>query len=121
MEGTEVNADNIITLQEWIFLIFFIVLVFGVPSLVAWLSYSEKFKRFDLRSLWEHKERKDKLAVILMGTWWLHSCSMVMWTLLRTVTTADWTTYQLWALPIIAKMLNDAWAPKNGNETKTGG
>lgn len=109
------NADGVITLAEALFLFMFVLLVFGVPCLVAWFSYSDKFKRFDLRSLWEHNDRKDKLAVILMGTWWLHSCSMILWTLMRLVTTADWTTYQLWALPIIAKMLNDAWAPKNGS------
>jgi len=108
------NADGVLTASEIIFLGVFMVLVFGVPSLVVWLSYSDRFRQFDLRSLWEHKERKDKLAVILMGTWWLHSCSMILWTLMRTVTTTDWVTYQLWALPIIAKMLNDAWAPKNG-------
>ena len=106
------NTDGILTLWEIIFLIIFVLLVFGVPSGVAWISYSEKFAKFDLRSLWEHQGRKDKLSVILMGTWWLHSCSMILWTLMRAVTTTDWITYQLWALPIVAKILNDAWAPK---------
>ena len=98
------NADDVISLQEIIFLSVFAVLVFGVPALVAWASYNPNM-RLDLTPLWTHQERIDKFAVILIGSWWLHSSSMVMWTLLRTVQTADWTTYQLWALPIIAKML----------------
>ena len=108
------NSDSVITWSEILFMAVFFLLVFGVPAFVAWVSYNDKFEKMDFRSLWEHNERKDKLAVILMGTWWLHSCSMILWTMLRSVTTTDWVTYQLWALPIIAKMLNDAWAPKNG-------
>lgn len=112
------NANNILTLAEWVFLGMFVLLVFGVPVLVMWLSYSDRFKKLDFRSLWIHKDRMDKLAVIIMGSWWLHSCSMILWTLIRVVTTADWVTYQLWAIPIIAKILNDAWAPKNGEPPK---
>lgn len=106
--------DGLISDWEIVFLLVFALMVFVIPSLVAWFSYSERFRKFDLRSLWEHNGRIDKLAVILMGTWWLHSSSMVLWTLMRSVTTADWVTYQLWAIPILAKILNDAWAPKNG-------
>jgi hypothetical protein len=103
------NADNIISSRELIFLGVFAVLVFGVPLFVAWASYSDK-SRIDLRSLWTHQERIDKFAIIIMGTWWVHTCSMILWTLLRTVNTADYATYLGWAIPIIAKM----FAPSSG-------
>ena len=104
------NADAVITWQEIIFLAVFAVLVFGVPALVAWASYNPNM-RLDLTSLWTHQNRIDKFAIILMCSWWLHSSSMVMWTLLRVVSTADWTTYQLWALPIMAKMFAPSGTP----------
>src|SRR6266702_4360613 len=95
--------DGVITMQEIIFLIVFCFLLFVVPIFVTWASYSDR-SRFDLRSLWTHHERIDKFAIIVMGTWWVHTCSMILWTLLRSVTTADYLTYMGWALPIIAKM-----------------
>lgn len=103
--------------MSWIDIIFlsvFISLVFGIPSLVVWASYSKLtfVKEFDLRELWLHQGRIDKLAVILLGSWWAHTSAMILETLLRTTQTQDWTAYQLWAIPIIAKML----APKNGND-----
>lgn len=88
---------------EIAFLVVFALLVFAVPLLVAWATYSDR-SRIDLRSLWTHQERIDKFAVIIMGTWWVHTCSMILWTLLRTVATADYATYMGWAIPIIAKM-----------------
>ena len=97
------DLDNSLTIQELVFLIVFFVLVFIVPAVVAWASYSPTTK-FDLSTLWTHQERVDKFAVIILGTWWVHTSSMVMWTLLRTVSTADYATYMGWALPIIAKM-----------------
>jgi hypothetical protein len=92
------------TYQELGFLVLFAVLEFGVPILVVWASYSERTKSFDVRSLWVHKERIDKLAIIMMLTWWTHTSSIILWTFLRTVTTTDYLTYMGWALPIIAKM-----------------
>ena len=112
------NADSTLTLAECIFLFVFMVLVFGIPSIIAWASYSERMivKQFDLRELWLHQGRVDKFAVIILGTWWIHSCSMILWALLKTVQTQDYVTYMGWAIPIIAKM----WAPKsdsiNGKE-----
>ena len=96
---------------DW-FLFMYIALVFGVPALVVWASYSEIriTKQFDLRELWLHQGRVDKFAVIILGTWWTHTCSLLLWTLLQSVTTADYVTYMGWAIPIMAKM----WAPKNG-------
>jgi len=94
-------------LHEFIFLGVFFALVFVVPIIVIWLSYKPSVD-FDATTLWTHQGRVDKFAVIILGTWWLHSCSIVMWTLLRTIQTQDYLTYQLWAIPIIAKML----APK---------
>jgi hypothetical protein len=102
------NADAIISLREIIFLSVFAVLVFGVPAMVAWASYSDRFK-LDLTTLWTHQGRVDKLAVIIVASWWIHSCAMILETMLRTTQTQDWTTYQLWAVPIIAKMVTQAF------------
>jgi hypothetical protein len=90
-------------LHEFIFLGVFFSLVFVVPIIVIWASYSPVLG-FDVSALWMHQNRLDKFAVIIVGTWWIHSCSMIMWTLLRTVQTADYATYMGWAIPIIAKM-----------------
>lgn len=99
------------TLQEIIFLGVFFALVFVVPAIVVWASYSEHVE-FNVSTLWIHNERVDKFAIIILGTWWIHSSSMILWTLLRSVTTADYATYMAWALPIIAKM----FSPSNGKE-----
>ncbi len=104
------NADDAISVQEIVFLAVFFTLVFVVPALVAWASYNPRLK-FDLADLWTHQERVDKFAVIILGTWWVHTSSMIMWTLLRTVTTADYATYMGWAIPIIAKMFAPAGTP----------
>ena len=91
-------------LHEFIFLGVFFALVFVVPIIVIWASYTEKL-RFDVSQLWTHHGRVDKFAVIILGTWWIHSSSLVMWTLLRTVNTQDYLVYMGWAIPIIARML----------------
>jgi len=101
------KLDGVLELQEAIFLAVFAILVFVVPALVVLASYNPRM-RLDVTTLWTHQERIDKFAVILLGTWWVHSCSMIMWTLLRVVQTQDYVTYMGWALPIMAKM----WAPK---------
>ena len=87
--------------EERLFFGVFFLLYFGVPILVAWLSYCERFK-FDLRDLWTQNNRPDKLAVIILGTWWVHTASIVLWSLSKTVTTQDYAVYMGWALPIIA-------------------
>lgn len=92
--------------QEGVFLGVFFTLVFIVPAIVVWATYC-KWCVLDLSELWTHQHRIDKFAVIILGTWWIHSSSMIMWTLLRTVQTQDYVTYMGWAIPIIAKM----WAP----------
>ena len=108
------NKDNILSLREGIFLGVFAFLLFVVPIFAAWATYSDR-SRIDVRSLWTHHERIDKLGVILMGTWWVHTCSMILWTLMLKVTTTDYLTYMGWAVPIIAKM----FAPSSGPpETK---
>jgi len=89
--------------KELTFLGVFVILTFGVPIFVAWASYSDR-SNIDVRSLWTHNERIDKFAIILMGTWWVHTTSLILWTLMRTVVTADYLSYMGWALPIIAKM-----------------
>ena len=91
------------TYQELGFLILFGLLEFGVPIYVVWATYSSKC-RLDLRTLWTHQERIDKLAIIIMMTWWTHTSSIILWTFLQKVTTTDYLTYMGWALPIIASM-----------------
>src|SRR6266851_7897700 len=81
-------------LHEFIFLGVFFALVFVVPIIVIWLSYKPSVD-FDASTLWTHQGRVDKFAVIILGTWWIHSCSIILWTLLRTVQTTDYLTYQL--------------------------
>jgi len=102
-----VKLDGATTFEEAIFLIVFFALVFFVPAIVVWATYSERggLKNFDLRELWMHQNRIDKFAVIILGTWWIHSSSMIMWTLLRTVLTQDYATYSgIWGAAVIAKI-----------------
>ena len=102
------DTNNILSLGEKLFIGMFMLLYFGVPALVVWASYCEKCV-VDMRDLWTHNNRVDKLAVIILGTWWIHACTMILWTMTKTVTTADFVTFMGWALPIIAKM----FAPKS--------
>ena len=97
-------------LEERLFLIVFFFLYFGVPILLAWISNSE-WTKIDVSDLWTHNGRPDKLAVIILGTWWVHTCSMILWSLTQKVTTADYVTYMGWAIPIIAKMYFGKDAP----------
>ena len=91
------------TSEEWIFLLVFFFTVFVIPAAVVFATYCDKCV-LDVRELWMHQGRLDKFAVIILGTWWIHSSSMILWTLLRTISTADYATYMGWAIPIIAKM-----------------
>lgn len=103
------NVDTV--RDEWIFLVVFCVMVFVIPVLVVWATYCEKC-RLDVRSLWTNSADKlDRFAVILIGTWWVHTCSMVMWTLLLTVQTQDYVTYMGWGIPIVVKMFAPNGAP----------
>ena len=104
--------------EEWIFLFVFFFTVFVIPSAVVWATYCDKCV-LDLRELWMHNARLDKFAVIILGTWWIHSCSMIMWTLMRTVQTADYATYMGWAIPIIAKMFAPTNTPPSGAKGDT--
>lgn len=90
-------------ISDAIFLFVFFVMVFAVPYVVVKATYDEG-SRVDLRELWMHKGRIDKFAVILLGTWWVHTSSMVLWTLVGAVKTQDYVTYMGWAIPIITKM-----------------
>ena len=102
------NGNDVFDWTQKLFLGMFMLLYFGVPGLLVWGSYCEKCK-IDLRALWTHNNRPDKLAVIILGSWWIHSCTIILWTLSKSITTADFVTYMGWALPIIAKM----FAPKS--------
>ena len=94
-------------MSDYIFLGVFFILTFGVPTAV-WITSSNPHVEFDVSTLWTHQGRVDKFAVIILGSWWAHTSAMVLETMLRTVETQDWVTYQLWALPIIAKMFAPA-------------
>lgn len=90
----------------------FAFLLFVVPTFVVWATYQPKeVNRIDLSSLWTHHDRIDKFAIILMGTWWVHTCSMILWTLHGSVVTADYLVYMGWATPIIAKMFAPTTEP----------
>jgi len=101
------NADDVFGWAERLFFGMFVILYFGVPALVVWVSYCERWK-LDLRELWTHNQKADKLAVIILGSWWIHSCSLILWTLSKTINSQDFLIYMGWAVPIIAKM----FAPK---------
>jgi len=107
-----------ILLKDLSFYIMFVVLYFLVPWAVVAASYSKRTK-FDLSSLWTHKGQIDKLAVILMVTWWVHTSSMILWTVMRTVTSAEYTPYMGWAIPIIAKILGNAFGNGQKPEATT--
>lgn len=107
---------NGIDLTEKLFLSVFFFLYFCVPGLIVWASYCEKCA-IDMRDLWTQNGRADKLAVIILGTWWIHSCSMILWTLTKSITTTDYLTYMGWALPIIAKMFSPNGHPPPPKET----
>lgn len=106
-----------LTRQELIFLAVFALLEFVVPVFVVWASYSDR-SRLNLTSLWVHQGRIDKLAVIIMFTWWTHTSSMILWTLMQRVATTDYLTYMGWAIPIIAKMFAPGTEPPKVPEEK---
>lgn len=94
--------------REILFHAVFFALIFGVPVLVVWLSYTDRdlAKGFDISALWRTDDgtKLDRLFVIVLGTWWVHTCAIVLWTLSRTALTADFVSYSGWAIPIIARM-----------------
>jgi len=101
------NADGVVTESEWIFLLVFALMIFVIPMLVVWATYSDRklTKSVDLSDLWMYGGKLDKFSVIVMGTWWVHTSSMVMWTLLKTVATQDYATYSgIWGTLLIAKI-----------------
>lgn len=100
-EVTDWNA------KEILFHTVFFVLIFGVPTILVWLSYSDKdiAAGFDISALWKTEDgHLDKLFIIVLGTWWLHFCAVTLWTLSRTVVTADFVTFMGWGIPIVARM-----------------
>lgn len=94
------------TINEQLYVSVFFVLYFFVPAMLVWASYSERkiASGVDISALWTHNNRPDKFAVIILGTWWIHSCTIILWTLKGTISTTDYATYMGWAIPIIAKM-----------------
>ena len=106
-------TGDTLTQPDFLFLLVFFLLYFIVPALLVWASYSERpsLNHVDISDLWTHNNRADKFAVIVLGTWWIHSCTLILWTLKGTITTADYITYMGWALPIIAKMFAPATTP----------
>ena len=91
-----------------------VVLYFLVPWVLVQATYSEH-TRLDLAPLWTHQGRIDKFAVILLIAFWVHTSSLILWTMLRTVSTADYLAYGgIWITPIIAKMFTAAFG--NGQQ-----
>lgn len=101
------NLDDGINLSDIVFLLVFFVCIFVIPSLLVWASYSSSgpLEQFDIRELWIYGDKIDPYRVIVLGTWWVHTSSMIMWTLLRTIQTQDYVTYMLWGTIILGKML----------------
>ena len=96
-------------LKDLAFYIMFVVLYFVVPWIVVSASYSERCK-FDVRSLWERKGgggKLDGLFLIAIGTWWVHTSSMILWTIVQKVTTGDYVTYMGWGALVIGKIIAD--------------
>lgn len=95
-------------LREIAFYVMFMVLYFVVPFIVISASYSNRVK-FDIRSLWERKGggALDGLFIIAIGTWWIHSSSMILWTIVQKVQTADYVTYMGWGALVIGKIIAD--------------
>jgi hypothetical protein len=110
------NFDATINLSEIIFLFFYCILIFGVPALVVYATYSESrpFKQVDLKELWSYNKKLDIWRVIAGGTWWVHTSSMIMWSLVRTVETKDYLTYMTWGTLLIAKMITGATTGSGG-------
>ena len=107
------NGDDLLSLKDQLFLGMFLILYFVVPAILVWASYTESrvARGIDLHELWTHNGRADKLAVIILGSWWVHTCTIILWTLSKSITTADFITYMGWALPIIAKMFSPDHPP----------
>lgn len=107
------------TVPEYLFHGVFAVLVFGVPAFLAWASSSDaKYaKGIDVSALWTHNGRPDKFAVIILGTWWVHTTAMILWILTQTVNDSNVVQYMGWALPIIARM----FAPSSPPQKPEGG
>lgn len=99
------DSNAVLTLNEKLFYGVFALVYFVVPAVLVWMSYSKFFKSVDLSALWTHNRRADKFAVIILGSWWIHSCTLVLWTMSKTVTTADYATYgAIWITPLLVKM-----------------
>lgn len=104
-------------LADLIFHGVFFVIVFAVPIFLAWASASEsdRLKRINVSGLWTDKDgRLDMLKTIVLGTWWIHSCAVILWILTRTINDANVTQYMGWALTIIARM----FAPSGRDTSK---
>lgn len=97
------------TVHEYIWHTVFFILVFGVPIFLAWASASEMryVKTIDVSSLWvSHENGKvDTMLVIVIGTWWVHTCAAIMWILTKNFTDANVIQYMGWALPIVASWI----------------
>lgn len=102
------------TVAEYLYHGVFFVLVFGMPIFLAFASASDRkfFGAIDVSSLWtDHQTGKvNTLLVIVLGTWWVHTCAMILWIQVRNLTNENVTQYMGWAIPIIASM----FAPKKG-------
>jgi hypothetical protein len=93
------------THAEYLFHGVFFVLVFGVPIYLVVASYSGHCG-INVSALWtSHANGQvDTLLVIVLGTWWVHTCAMVLWILSRNLSHDNVTQYMGWAIPIIASM-----------------
>ena len=107
------------TTAEYLFHGVFFVLVFGVPVFLAVASASESryMRGIDVSALWTHNGRPDKFAVIILGSWWVHTTAMILWILTKQINDTNVTQYMSWAIPIIVRM----FAPQSPPQKPEGG
>ncbi len=109
------DGDAFLSWPERLFLLTFALLYFGVPALLAWVTYCNEgvFKKIDLREMWSVDGRADPLRAIMLGSWWVHTCTIILWTLSKQITTADFLAYGgVWVTPIITEILKRPSTPK---------
>lgn len=101
------------SVADILFHVVFFVLVFGVPIFLAYASASEsvRMRLIDVSALWTHNGRADKFAVIILGTWWVHTCAAILWILTKQFTNENVVQYMGWAIPIIARMFAPSSEP----------
>lgn len=106
--------------KDFAFHIMFVVLFFLVPWLLVKMSYDDRYK-LDVSDLWTFNKHIDLFRVIVLSAFWAHTSSMILWTLVRQITTADWVAYgAIWVTPVIVRMVGHAFGSNGQQSTQPG-